>query len=278
LREQLSSEALLSAITGLEKLPSLPKSYVALMREVQSQSATAQTVARIVTQDLAMSAKVLQLVNSAFFGLTREVVDIERAVALLGVETINALLVSRAAFDSFDGANLADLESLWRESLLVGQAARLIAECEGASLPMKHAAYEAGLMHDIGKLVLATAAPAGAARAASLVTAAGRSIGEAEQEVFGCDHGVVGAYLLDLWGLPPAIVEAVAYHHRPAASSVDAFGPLAAVYVANALLAATCSPLLDDSGLDREWLARIGLGERLPVWRERLDALPRQAA
>jgi HD-like signal output (HDOD) protein len=143
---------------------------------------------------------------------------------------------------------------------------------------MKHAAYEAGLMHDIGKLVLATAAPAGAAKAASLVAVAGRSIVEAEQEVFGCDHGIVGAYLLDLWGLPPTIVEAVAYHHRPAASSVDAFGPLVAVCAAVALLAATRSPLHDVSGLDREWLARIGLDERLSVWRDRLDALPRQAA
>ena len=226
-----------------------------------------------------MTAKVLQLRELGVLRAHRvEVVDIERAIALLGVETINALLVSRAAFDSFEGANVGDLESLWRESLLVAQAARLIAECEGASLPMKHVAYEAGLMHDIGKLVLATAAPACVAQAASLVAAGGRSVGEAEQEVFGCDHGVVGAYLLDLWGLQPAIIEVVAYHHRPAASSVGAFGPLVAVYAANALLAATRSSLADVSGLDGEWLARIGLDSRIPVWRDRLDALPQHAA
>jgi HD-like signal output (HDOD) protein len=212
-------------------------------------------------------------VNSAFFGLTREVVDVDRAVALLGVETINALLLSRAAFDSFERVAPAALDSLWRHSLLVGQAARLIVECEDGSQTMRHVAYEAGLMHDIGKLVLATVVPGEAKQAGTLAAREQKSGREAELQAFGCDHGVIGAYLLDLWGLPASIVEAVAYHHRPAASSTTSFGAVVAVHVGNALLGATQASVQDSAVLDADWLASIGLDGRVPAWRERLAAL-----
>lgn len=275
LRELLANEALLSAVTGLEKLPSLPDNYMALMREARSPNASAHTVARIVTRDFAMSAKVLQLVNSAFFGLAREIIDVDRAVALLGTETISSLLLSRAVFDCFSSAS-AGLASLWTESLLAGRAARLLADCEDASPHVKQAAYEAGLMHDIGRLVLATTAPGEVEAAARLAAEQQLAFHDAETRVLGCDHGVVGAYLLDLWGLPTSIIEVVAYHHRPAASSVDSFGPLVAVHAANGLLAETGGAAV--SGLDHDWLARLELSDRLPEWRDRVGALRAELA
>lgn len=270
LRDLLTNEPLLSAVTGLEKLPSLPANYEALMLEVRSPDASAQSVARIVTRDFAMSAKVLQLVNSAFFGLAREIVDVDRAVALLGIETISSLLLSRAAFECFSAAD-ASLASLWSESLLAGRAARALADCEDASPHIKQACYEAGLMHDIGRLVLATTAPVEVEAAARVAEAENLLAHEAEARVLGCDHGVVGAYLLDLWGLPTSIVEAVAYHHRPASSSVETFGPLVAVHVANGLLAESAGG--PSEGFDHEWLARLGWGGRVSEWRDRIDAL-----
>jgi HD-like signal output (HDOD) protein len=279
LRDLLQNNTLLAAVTGLEKLPSLPDNYIALSREVRSASATAHTVSRIIAKDLAMSAKVLQLVNSAFFGLTREVLDVDRAVALLGIETINSLLLSHAAFDTFEKAReVVDLGSLWKESLLVGRAARLLAACEEVSQPIQHAAYEAGLMHDIGRLVLATTVPTAVREIGRLVRAEHLPVHEAETRVVGCDHGLIGAYLLDLWGLPGWIVEAVAYHHRPALSVTDGFGPLAAVHAANALLAEVQPGIVDDGPeLDLAWLTALGLDERLPTWREKISKLSVEA-
>jgi HD-like signal output (HDOD) protein len=274
LRELLHNEELLAAVTGLGKLPSLPDSYLALSREVRAQSATAQTVARIIAADPAMSAKVLQLVNSAFFGLTKEVSDVERAVTLLGIETINSLLVSRAAFDSFDVPGGIDLKALWREALLVGRVARAIADSEDAPVATRHAAYEAGLMHDIGKLVLATVAAPSAAEIERLVTAGELRAYEAEHRVLGCDHGVLGAYLLDLWGLPTPIIHAVAHHHRPAQGGGGAFSALVAVHAANAVLGDVCpAVVVDPPQLDEQWLAGLGLTEHVVTWRERAVAI-----
>ncbi len=272
LRDRLRDPDLRAAITGLERLPSLPENYLALAREARSADVTPGSFAAIIGRDPAMSAKVLQLVNSAFFGLPHAGIDVERAVALLGVEIIDSLLLSHAAFDMFEQSQSGiDMSAFWRESLLVARAARLIAECEKASRPVCHTAYESGLLHDIGHLVLATVAPEEFARARESAATNGEPIHEAEQRVIGCDHGIVGAYLLDLWGLPGWVVEAVGYHHRPAlVTETDRFSPLVAVHAANALVPVSGAAAAEEGHLDLAWLGKRGLVEHVAAWRERI--------
>ncbi len=275
LRDRLRDPALRSAVTGLDRLPSLPDNFLALAREARSPDVTAGSFSAIINRDPAMSAKVLQLVNSAFFGLPHSGIDVERAVGLLGVEIINSLLLSRAAFDVFEQSSSAlDMSAFWRESLLVARAARVIADCENASPQVKHAVYEAGLLHDIGHLVLATVAPALYARAREAAVANDEPIHESEERLIGCDHGVVGAYLLDLWGLPGWVVEAVGYHHHPAlAAETEPFSPLVAVHAASALVPTATATAGKQASLDLEWLGEHGLGGRVAEWQERVADL-----
>jgi HD-like signal output (HDOD) protein/CheY-like chemotaxis protein len=269
LSDQLRDPMLRAAVAGLDRLPSLPASYLALSEAARSPDVTARSFAGIIERDPAMSARVLQLVNSAFFGLPHAGIDLERAVGLLGVEIINSLLLSRAAFDAFGQApGGIDMSSLWNESLIVARAARAIADAENATMPVRRAAYEAGLLHDVGHLVLAAAAPALFQSSHAAAAASGEPIHEAERRLIGCDHGVVGAYLLDLWGLPGWIVEAVAHHHTPRhAAESGTFSPLVAVHVASSMVPTAGAA---EGTLDLEWLATTGLADRVPEWRDRV--------
>jgi HD-like signal output (HDOD) protein len=268
LRDLLKDCALTDLVAGIGTLPSLPSSYAAINAELASAEPSLKRVAEIVSGDLAMSAKVLQLVNSAFFGLARRVETIEQAVTLLGTDIIRSLVLSNAAFGRFEAVSTRfSAERLWNHSLLVGAVATAIARAEGADRATVGETLQAGMLHDVGELVLASHLPEAFDDALRASAARGVPLFVAEREVLGATHAQVGAYLLGLWGLPDSTVEAVAFHHQPDGVAVEAFSPLAAVHVANALVGrATGEP---EAGRPNEsFLAASGLGDRLPRWEE----------
>ncbi len=248
-------------VARLDSLPSLPTLYADLVCELQSPLASPERVERIISRDPAMAAKVLQLVNSAYFALAHAVNDLPTAVRLLGLDTVKALVLTLQAFSQFDDAALGalPLEPLWQHSLHVGALARCLAALEQAPAAVVNDAFSAGLLHDIGKLILAANLPGLYAKRAPLMAAEGIDECEAERRLFGAAHAETGAYLLGLWGLPPALVEAVAYHHQPLDCVSPGTGALAFVHAANALSQAMAP--------EPTYLERLGLLERLPVWR-----------
>jgi HD-like signal output (HDOD) protein len=269
LRRILHSPDLIGIVSGLGSLPSLPASHRAIERALQCEEPSITRVGQIISGDIAMSAKILQLVNSAFFGLARRVETIEQAVTLLGTDIIRALLLSNAAFALFPpAASNFSAEVLWQHSLLVGSIASRIARAENADRPSVGQALQAGIMHDLGQLVLATRLPERYDEALELARASGVPLVEAERTVIGATHPEVGAYLLGLWGLPDSTVEAVAFHHTPSSSETGAFSPLAAVYFANVLADAYGDDPRLEERLDEQFLAAIGSTERLQCWRE----------
>ncbi|MBA3754367.1 MAG: HDOD domain-containing protein, partial [Nitrospira sp.] len=205
--------------------------------------------ARIVAKDLGMVTKILQLVNSAFFGLRTHVSDPEQAVALLGFDTIKSLVLSSQVFAQFDQTKLPSfsLDELWRHAMLTGTCARRIAKEEGATQQVMDEAFTAALLHDVGVLVLVANRPADYARVLELAHTTQVPDWTAEREVFGADHAHVGAYLLGIWGLSDGIVEAVAFHHHPGDNLAGGFSAVAAVHVGNAL-AETQTRLGDAAG------------------------------
>lgn len=265
-RGMLEQEDLKRLVAQIRTVPSLPEHYARVVAELESPEASIQRIGEIVSGDLGMGAKVLHLVNAAFFGLRRRVGDPSQAVSLLGVDVLKSVVLLAHVFSQMEEAAVPgwSMETLWGHSMEVAHGAQAIARQEKAERPMPDEAFTAGLFHDVGKLVLVANLPAKYAEAQGEVLREGVEMAEAERRVFGATHAEVGAYLLGLWAFPPQVVEAVAFHHRPGECAVAEFGPLAAVHVANE--AANRPGGKGRVAVDEAYLERIGCLGRLGEW------------
>lgn len=268
----LTSPELRALASQLNTLPTMPALFQTLLAEIQSSEADVKRVGQIIAQDMAMTAKILQLVNSAFFGLRQHVTDPAQAVIFLGLDVVKALVLSAHVFSQFDAAKLGgiDPERLQGHSLSVAILARRIAQAEQADNMLVDFAFTAGLLHDLGQLILATNLPQAYEQVLSLASEQEITLVEAEQRLLGAAHPEVGAYLLGIWGLPQPVVEALAYHHNPSACLTRQFGPLAIVHVADCLVWELAANKSVDQvpQLDQVYLTELNIMDRLPHWQE----------
>lgn len=275
LKARLPNAEIKKLLAQRDHLPSIPSVYHQMLEALQSPDCPTQRLGEIVATDPGLTAKLLQLVNSAFFGAAREVSSAEEAVMILGVGIVRALALSVHVFSAFERVAAPDwsVEQLWHHSLRVGRLARKLVEVEEAGEELWEPAFTAGVLHDIGKLLLADSLSDTYLTLHSRALKEGRPLIELEREAFGVTHAEVGAYLLDLWGLPTSLVEAVAFHHEPGKTLEPRFSSLTAIHVANAFdTAATATEGLD-SLLDTAYLDQLILRDRLDVWRASLSAL-----
>ncbi|MFN0085853.1 MAG: response regulator [Blastocatellia bacterium] len=272
LRELLEDEPLKRLITQMKSLPSLPSLYTELLEELNTLDSSIRKIGSIISRDVAMTAKALQMVNSAFFGIRRQIASPTEAVSLLGLETVMKLTLLIQVFTQFDRTLLPNFspDALISHSLRVGLFAKRIAHAEGAESSVVSDAFTGGLLHDVGRLVMVANLPWEYALMQELVTAEHLSREAAERQVFGATHTEVGAYLLGLWGLPKSIIEAVAFHHQPRQSMAGGFGPITAVHIGNVVEhEIQASPGAHGrAALDLDYLAELGLESRVPVWRD----------
>jgi HD-like signal output (HDOD) protein len=271
LEKTLQTETLRKLTAQLDRLPCLPALYLQITERLQSPEASLEEVAALVAKDIGMTAKILQLVNSAFFGARRQVADVGEAIRLLGMDTIKSLAFSVQAFSQFETIRLpgVSMPRLWAHSLQTAAAAKAIAQAEQADPKLAEEAYCAGLLHDAGKLVLAANFESMYLEAVELAKRETMFLSAAEQQLFGATHADVGGYLLALWGLPVPVVEAVALHHQPSGCPAAAFQPLTAVHVANVLVnhANTDPEGLPLGQTDECYLSELGLDGRVSAWR-----------
>ncbi|NNF66588.1 MAG: HDOD domain-containing protein, partial [Gammaproteobacteria bacterium] len=212
LRDLLNNEQLQTLITEMGSLPSLPTLYMEIMQAVRDGKALSD-IGEIIAQDVAMTAKVLKVVNSAFFGISRHVESPAQAAAILGLDAVRSLVLSAKVFSDMGKDAALDLEELWQHSARVGALARRIAKAESQPAKIVDLAQMGGMLHEVGKLVLSSQFGDKYQKVVAMQKQDGKSCWEAEQEVFGHTHCEVGAYLLGLWGLPNPIVESAAFHH-----------------------------------------------------------------
>ena len=255
-------------------LPSRPGVYMELNQALSDPDWQPYQVSAVLERDVAMSAKVLQLANSALFGLTSTVTSVRDAVMYLGVETIRSLALTAEAFGKIAPRGSAgfSLDEFQAHAMLV---ARITASILPAGRTQQEA-VTAALLHDIGKLVLIADGDRRWAELNEQALDRNVPVHVIEAENDGVTHAHIGAHLLSLWGLPDGIVEAVAHHHDP--SDVDglAFDGVAAVHIANGLANELVPPDEGEApaaGLDLELLDRLGLRPRLEVWRQRAREL-----
>lgn len=221
-------------VTGTVNLASPPETYLRLRQAMANPDVEATDLGKIIQNDPAMSAKILQLVNSSFFGRTHRATRVNDAVAYLGVKPLAGIVTTMSISSSFEGTPLAEsgvLEGFQTHGVLVSTSVNHIL----AGHPDAPDGATAGLLHDVGKLILAADDLDAWMGTLDEIGRSGLSSYEVEMERYGTTHAEVGAALLELWGLPSAIVEAVAYHHHPARGGW-AFGLAGAVHIADAIV------------------------------------------
>ena len=305
LQNLLRDETLRKVVTGIKNLPSLPSLYNLIVEEMQSQDGSLKKVGHLISQDVSMSAKILQLVNSAFFALPQKITDPQQASVFVGIETLKSLVLSIHVFSSLTkDAELCGFSpvKMWRHSLRTGRLAGDIARAEETDRKVVEEAMIAGMLHDIGKLILLKI-PQKYKEVMDLIEKTGCTDAEAEFSVMEASHSELGAYLLGLWGLPGNVVESVAFHHNPSkltdrmhimspekakddSNNVTTneinlkpqpiekhsteFTALTAVHVANALTAQGnfSSDTTSFPQLDMSYLEALELTDKIPEWKE----------
>lgn len=259
LRELLTAEAVRRTVGSVDALPSVPRLYAQLTQALSNPDVDAREVADIISQDPAMCAKVLQLVNSAFFSRAARISDIRQAVPRLGFQMVKNLALSVEVFrppKNMRRLKGFSIEQLQRHSL----CAATLAGGMFADRAQSADAFMAAMLHDLGKLILAAELPDRLEAALSLASSENLPLHEAEQRLMAVSHAEIGAYLLGLWGLPYPIVEAVANHHHPErVPRRTGFGLLEAVYTANCLA--------NGAEPDAAFLEQCGVADRVDDWR-----------
>jgi HD-like signal output (HDOD) protein/ActR/RegA family two-component response regulator len=251
----------LRAIVGrIRKLPAIPRIYSALQGIVKDDKVTVSEVARLVSTDPAIAARVLQIVNSAFFRLARRITNIEQAVSYLGFTAIRNIAMSVEIFSQWP----SDASSHLNQAKLQAHVGAVAAAASALTMktPIADDTMLAGLLHDIGYWVLAQECSAEVRESVELAAATGIRMHEAESQVIGASHAEIGAYLLGIWGLPYSVIEAVAHHHEPQRVSQAYFDALAALAIAQALVCADDASAFDlavppDSRVDESYLISV---------------------
>lgn len=215
-------------------LPTLPIVVPQVLRLVEDHRSSAGDLARVIGSDQALTTRILRLANSAFYGFRREIVTINHAVVLLGFDTVKSIVLAATVFETLRDGEVAssfDREQFWLHVGSAAAAARLIAKSLRVADP--EAAFVGGLLHDVGKVVLDRFFYRRYAEAARLAAERPCLIREAETNIFGVNHAEVGRWLAERWRFPAAIVEPVAFHHRPAAATPDHRALTAVVHLAD---------------------------------------------
>jgi HD-like signal output (HDOD) protein len=234
LREELTHPSVLGIVGRIRQLPARPQVFARLQVVMAKANATARDVARVIADDAALTVKVLQIANSAFFRRARRISNIEQAVLYLGFQTVRNLVMCAEVFSRWPGrmrhaaVDLEDLQMHAQRTAAVAQAITAGTQhCDDTVL--------AALLHDIGYWILIQECPRELEQAIEFALAAEVPLPQAEYEILGASHAEIGAYLLAIWGLPYAVVEAVAHHHRPTRVKSTGLDSLTALAVAIAL-------------------------------------------
>lgn len=272
LRDFLSDNSIKSIISQIDSLPSLPSIYTEIVSEMQSDDPAMNKVGQIIAKDISMTAKILQMVNSAFFGLFRKISSPEQAVMMLGLETIKALVLSVKIFSDFNQKSFSwfKIDDLFSHSLAVSLYAKTILKYENLDQELINNSMMAGLLHDLGKLVLATNFEKLYRQVLAAALENDKNLLDLEYEAFGTSHAEIGAYLMGLWRLDKDIIEAIAFHHLPTRSMTYNLGLLTAVHVGNALDhdARTTSGDNTELQCDTEYLDKLEITGQIPRWRQ----------
>jgi putative nucleotidyltransferase with HDIG domain len=215
----MSSPNLQKIIAGIDDLPTIPRTVLKITELVNEPQSSAKDIARIITDDPVLTARLLKLVNSSFYGFPQRISTVTNAIVLLGFDAIRSLLLTTSVFDLFADRNQKlkkDQEKFWDHSLGCAVGAKVIGNY------LRHDKIEelfvSGLLHDIGKIVQMQYLPEEFAKVAAAINKDNILMITAEKSVLGYSHAEIGQLLADRWNLPVKLEQVIAHHHEPTAA------------------------------------------------------------
>ena len=251
-----------------DALPPCPAIYRQVVGAIQEEK-PASAIGALLARDVSTTARILRVVNSAQFGLSRTICNPVEAVSILGTRTVRDIVLSSSITSHCSrGAEAIgfSIEEFTSFSINVAQLAARVAAMESTDDTLREQAFTAGVMHAVGRLVLMNHDPDEYLTAQAVSNVDSIPLWAAEKQIFGVNYAEVGAFVLDRWNLPVPVVVAVGFHHKPHVQQSKAFCPLAAVHAAWGMHTY--------EGLDEDYLKSIGKLERLPVWQKELLSKP----
>jgi len=269
LKEILADDSIRSVVARLDALPVVPDLFIQICEELQATEPNLKLIAKMIERDVGISATLLKVVNSSFFGFYEHVSSPARAVTLLGTETVKGLVLGVNFLNKIDTSALPDysVAKLWEHSLQTGCFAKCIASMETDDKQFIDDCFLAGILHDVGKLIFVTNMDEIYLPVLECVRTNGGPIALCENEKLGVGHAEVGAYLLGLWGFKTEVVEGVCGHHSP-----ELFGS----GLTTSLIVHAANTIQHDLGvrsseyvyspINEKYLDEIGLGKRLETW------------
>ena len=240
----------------------LPEMYWHARNALEDEDSSMRAIGQVIGHDPALTARLLRVANSAFFGLSRQVETVTRALTVLGAERVGELLLATSVVSAFDGLNsdAISAEAFWRQAVHTATAARLLAlRC---CVLDAERSFTQGLLHGIGHLVMYAGLPVQAHEATVLARRQGRAVAAVERELLGFDYAEVGAALAEHWKLPPATGAAIRWHLAPERAQTATFD-VALTHLAYAIASGAsggrnCAFALNVTGLDLAALEDVG--------------------
>jgi putative nucleotidyltransferase with HDIG domain len=246
----------------IDAIPTLSKTYLELTKALRSHTVPLRDISAIIEQDLALTAKVLQTVNSVRFAPARRIQSVFDAVQMIGFEVVRALVLGIQVFEFCHKTARTELfQTVWSHSLRTAVRAKRLAAYEDLPYESQDETFLLGLLHDIGKVVLGASCPEEYQKLWVTHREDSGGLVDAESRIFGADHGHVGAFLLRLWGLPEEIAQAVQMHHSLGAVETTTFTPLLALHIAQEL-----APGRKGASLANDLITNLGLESHIPMW------------
>jgi HD-like signal output (HDOD) protein len=225
-----------AALPSLRALPSMPESHRRVLSALNDSQYIASRVAQLISEDVTLTAQLLKVVNSSLFGLAQRISSVEEAIPVIGATRLRALVASAWAFHFIDEAKACPGFNPWQEwdhALQVGMETQQLAMSVHCANELGQAAFTAGILHDLGKILLAVNTPERYAKVAEEAKSSGQPQWEVELKVLGFHHGEIAACLLGTWGIAAPIVEAVGWHHQPGSVPGQGLSVLTFVHVAD---------------------------------------------
>lgn len=226
----LDKQTMRKRVEALKSVPTLPGIFKKISRMMDSSETATEDVAKIIASDQALSAKVLRVVNSALYGFPGRISNVTHALIILGFDVVKGLVLSTSVFDMMLAKGF---HGLWRHSLGCAVAAGIIAR--KTNHPNPEEVSVAGLLHDLGKVIIAIELPEEASRLEQEVEERQIPTYKAEEEILGFSHANVGQWLSEKWNLPNNLADPITYHHKPNLSTFSKM-PTAIVHVADILV------------------------------------------
>lgn len=233
----LSDKKLKRTLNMIENFPSIPSVYLELSQKLKAGEPSLQEIGEIVIRDPSLVIKLLQIVNSPYYGLPMPVTDPQKAVALLGLDVVKGFVLTSGLFNQYEKKKIANfkIDALWQHSLKTANIVRQIAKNERLDKEISEASFIASLLHDVGKIIVASNFPDEFKEICRRSESEGAPYWHIEQQVLGATHAEIGAYILGLWGLPLAVIQAVHEHHHPELSGPAGINQTTLVHIANAI-------------------------------------------